>query len=206
MTEAFDFTGSFVELGKSGAQIGWVTTFRWEFGETTRDFSEGFGPTGGGVGKQGNVVTHVSEVLGDGDTGVDGGFTGSDWHVGCVGDENSSVHDGGSGFGNFNLVGTAFDALFNTVNSPFEAAGLALTNLEFDVHFWEFSENFGHFVTSFTATDVDDNFRVGELGDGLGDNGLAATEGAWDGGSGTLSEWEQTVENTLTSDEWVGGW
>lgn len=39
----------------------------------------------------------------------------------------------------------------------------------------------GHLVTTLSAANVHDRVGVGELGERLGDNGLAAPESAWDG-------------------------
>jgi hypothetical protein len=51
------------------------------------------------------------------------------------------------------------------------------------------------------TSDVDDNVRVGELGDGLRNDSLAATESTGDTDSTTLDTGEKGVEDTLTDNE-----
>ena len=48
-------------------------------------------------------------------------------------------------------------------------------------YLWEISQYFRHLVSSLATSHVDDDVRVGKLGQGLGDNCFAATEGSWNG-------------------------
>ena len=148
VSETLDSTGTFVERGQPGAEVSGVAGIGRHLGQTTRNFSQGFGPTRRGVGHHGDVVAHVSEVLGEGDAGVDGGLSSGDRHVGGVGHEGSSPHDG---------------------------LGLAV---DLDGQFREISEYLGHLVSSLAAADVDDDVGVGVLGQRLRDDSLAAAEGA----------------------------
>ena len=45
---------------------------------------------------------------------------------------------------------------------------------------------FGHLISSFTASHVDNNIAIGELGDGLGNHRLSSTESPWNGGRAAL--------------------
>ena len=45
------------------------------------------------------AITHVTEILGDGDAGVDGRLTGGHGHIGGVGDEDGTLHQGLAGAG-----------------------------------------------------------------------------------------------------------
>lgn len=97
-------------------------------------------------------------------TGVDGGFTRSYGHVGRVGYQRGTFHDGLS------------DAV--------------------DLHgqLGEIAQYLGHLVTTFTATYVDDNVGVGVLGQGLRDDGLAATEGTGNSSGSALDTSATRVE------------
>ena len=44
----------------------------------------------------------------------------------------------------------------------------------------EISQYFRHLVSSFTTSYVDNDVRVGKLGEGLGDNSFSTTKGSWD--------------------------
>lgn len=127
-TDTSNSTGSFVELSQLGGQVSGITGIGGHFSKTTRDFSQGFGPSGGGVSHHRNIITHISEVFSQGDTSVDGSFSGSDGHVGGISDQASSLHD-------------IFFLSFNDGGK-----------------FGEFVQDFSHFVTSFTTTDVDNDF------------------------------------------------
>jgi hypothetical protein len=40
-----------------------------------------------------HIVTHISEILGKSDSGINGSFSGSHGHVGGVGNQTGSLHD-----------------------------------------------------------------------------------------------------------------
>jgi hypothetical protein len=166
-SEAFGAAGTLVERSKTSSQISWVTAIGGHFCQTTGDFTKGLGPTGGGVGHHRNVLTLVTEVLGDGDTGVNRSLTSGHGHVGSVGNQGGTLHN----------------TFFLSVNLGHQL--------------WEFHKYLSHFVTTLTATDVSDNIGVGELGQRLGNDGLAATEGTGDGASATLAGGEEGVEDAL---------
>ena len=172
-TEASDVTGTLVELGEGGAQVSGETGIGGHLSETTGDFSEGLGPTRGGVSHHSDVLTLITEVLSQGDTSVDGGLSGGDGHVGGVCDEASTLHD---------IVHLAVDL---------------------SLELREVIEHFSHLVTALTASDVDDTVGVGVLGESLRDTGLSAAEGAWDSASTTLHGGEEGVQHTLTGGQRV---
>lgn len=126
-SQTVDSTGSLVELGQLGSEIGWVTSFGWHFGQSTGDFSESLSPSGGGISHHGDVLSLISEVLSKGDTSINGGLSGCDWHVGGIGDQTSSLHDR------------------NVFSVPLGGK------------FREISQHLSHFVSSFSASDVDDD-------------------------------------------------
>lgn len=126
-SQAVDSTGSLVELGQLGSEIGWVTSFSWHFGQSTGDFSKSLSPSGGGISHHGDVLSLISEVFSKGDTSINGGLSGCDWHVGGIGDQTSSLHDG------------------NIFSVPLGGK------------FGEISQHLSHFVSSLSASDVDDD-------------------------------------------------
>ena len=89
-----DAAGPLVELGQPCGQVGGVSFFTWHLFQPGGDLPHGLGPPGGRVGHQGDVVAHVTVVLGDGHSGVDGRLTGRHWHVGGVGDKNGPAPSG----------------------------------------------------------------------------------------------------------------
>lgn len=68
---ASDAACALVELGELGRQIGRVTLIGRHFCQPSGNFSECFGPAGGGVSHHGDIVTHISEVLCERDSGID---------------------------------------------------------------------------------------------------------------------------------------
>jgi hypothetical protein len=171
VAQALDPAGALVEGGQPGPQVGGVARIGRHLRQTPRDFSQGLGPTGRGVGHHRHVVTHVAEVLGQGDAGVDGGLSGRHRHVGGVRHQSRTLHDG---------------------------LGLAL---DLDRQLGEVPKHLRHFVASLSATDVDDHVGVGVFGERLRDDGLAATEGSGDGRGTTLdasATKNQTTNRTST--------
>jgi hypothetical protein len=69
----------------------------------------------------------------------------------------------------------------------------------------ESKRTLSHLVTTLTASDVDDNVRVGELRDRLGDDRLSATERSRNRSRSSLNTGEERVEDTLTGEERVVG-
>ena len=169
--EAGDSASAFVELSQLGAQVGGETSIGGHLGETTRDFSEGLGPAGGGVSHHSDVEAHISEVFGQGDARVNGGFTSGDWHVGGVGDQARALHD------------------------------IILLTVDQGLELREFVKHLSHLVTALTTADVDDAIGVGVLGESLRDASLAATEGAWNGASTALHGGEKGVEHALAGQQ-----
>lgn len=172
-TNATNLTGTLVESGKTGSQVGRVTSFGGHLGETTRDLTKSLGPARGRIGHHGNVQTLIAEVLSKGDTSVDGSLASSDGHVGGVGDERGTLHDG----------------LLATVNLDRQGG--------------ELFEYLSHLISALTTTDVDDDVRVGVLGQGLRNDSLSAAEGTGDGGGSSLHDGEESIQDTLASQERV---
>lgn len=72
-------------------------------------------------------------------------------------------------------------------------------------YFWEIHQNFSHLITTLSATNVHNDVTVGELGQGLGDDGLAASKRTGNADSTTLNAWEERVKHTLADDERLVG-
>jgi len=174
-TKASNVTGTLVELSEGGTEISGETGIGGHLSETTGDFSKSLGPTGGGVSHHSDVLTLITEVLGEGDTSVDGGLSGGDGHVRGVSHETRALHD---------IVHLTVDL------------GLELG---------EVIEDLSHLVTALTTSDVNDTVRVGVLGEGLGDTSLTATEGAWNSAGTALDGGEEGIEDTLTGGQRVHG-
>ena len=169
--ETSDTSSTLVELSEGGTQVGWETRISGHLSETSRDLSEGLGPSGGGVSHHSHIRALISEVLGKGDTSVNGGLTSSDWHVRGVSDEAGTLHD------------------------------VVLLSIDGGLELGEVIKYLSHLVSTLTTSDVDDTVGVGVLGEGLGDTGLTAAEGSWNGASSSLHSWEESVEHTLSSQE-----
>ena len=69
--------------------------------------------------------------------------------------------------------------------------------VNFGREFGEVSQDFGHFVSSLSAADVDDDVGVGKLGKRLRNDGFATTESTGDGCGSTLNAGEQSIKYTL---------
>ena len=171
--EAADVTGSLVELGKRGTEIGGETGIGGHLSETTGDFSQSLGPTRGGIGHHGDVLALITEVLSEGDTSVDGGLTSGDGHVGGVGDEAGTLHN----------------VVHGTVDVDLEGG--------------EVIEYLSHLVATLTASDVDNAIGVGVLGESLGNTGLSAAEGTWNSAGTALHGGEQGIEDALSGGQRV---
>ncbi len=97
--QALHTPGALVELGQAGGQIGGVALLARHLLQPAGHLAQRLGPTGGGVGDDGHIIAHVAEVLRNGDAGVNGRLTGGHGHVGGVGDEHGTLHDGVAGPG-----------------------------------------------------------------------------------------------------------
>jgi hypothetical protein len=108
--------------------------------ETTGNLTKSLSPTGGGVGHHGDVLALVTEVLADGDSSVDGSLTGSDRHVGGVGDQAGTLHD---------RLLAAFD-----VNGKLwiVLASSCFVVCRNGTYLREVHQDFGHLVTTLTAS------------------------------------------------------
>jgi len=168
-------TGTLVELSEGGTEISGETGIGGHLSKTSRDLSKSLGPTGGGVSHHSDVLTLITEVLGEGDTSVDGGLSGGDGHVRGVSHETRALHD---------IVHLTVDL------------GLELG---------EVIEDLSHLVTALTTSDVNDTIGVRVLGEGLGDTSLTAAEGAWDSAGTALNGGEEGIEDTLTGGQRVHG-
>ena len=62
-----------------------------------------------------------------------------------------------------------------------------------------------HLVAAFSAANVDDDVRVGVLGQGLGDAGLSTAEGPRDGGGAPQHAGEEGVQHPLAGEQRVVG-
>ena len=85
---------SFIEFRQSGGQIRGEALFRGHLLQSSRDFSERFCPSRGGVRHHCDVIPHVAVVFRQRDTRVDRSLTRCDRHVGGVGDQHRSVCHG----------------------------------------------------------------------------------------------------------------
>ena len=143
------------------------------FSETTRDFSEGLSPSRGRVSHHSDILTHISEVLGQRNTSINRGLSGSDRHVRGVSDQAGTKHDR-------------------------ELGSLAI---HLSRKRGELFQDLSHFVTTLTATDVDDAIRVRVLGESLRNTGLAATEGTGNSAGTTESGRIERIEHTLSREQ-----
>lgn len=174
-TSAHNLTGSLVELSELGTKMRRETLIGGHLCETTRDLSEGLGPSGGRVSHHSDVLTHVSEVFGQRNTSIDGGLSGSDRHVRSVSDEAGTLHDG------------------------------VLLVADLGRKGGELFQDLSHFVTTLTAADVDDAIRVGVLGESLRNAGLTATESAGNSAGTTEGGRVEGIEDALTGEQGLTG-
>ena len=68
----------------------------------------------------------------------------------------------------------------------------------------EVSQYFGHFISSLSATDVDDNITVGELGKWLRDDSFTTSESSWDSSGSTLHTSEIIVDRYNLNVDGIG--
>lgn len=173
VADALHSTGSLVEGGESGAEVGRVARVGGHLRQSAGDFSERLCPSGGGVGHHGDVVAHVAEVLRQCDARVDGGLSSGHRHVGGVGHQGGALHD----------------RLRLAVHLHGELGKVA--------------QHLRHLIAALAAADVDDDVTVGVLGERLRDDRLAAAKGAGNGRRAALHTGKQRVEHSLTGQQWV---
>jgi hypothetical protein len=155
-------------MSELGTQMSGVTSISGHLSKTSRDFSEGFGPSGGRVSHHSDVVSHISEVLSEGNSSVNRSFSSSHRHVGGVGDKGSSLHD----------------IVLLTVNPGSERR--------------EVIKHFSHLVSTLTTSDVDNTLGVRVLGKGLGNTCLTTSESSGNSASSSLNRGEESIEYTLS--------
>ena len=97
--EILHHAGSFVESRKFGCQISRETFFSRHFFQTSGKFTKSFCPTGSRVCHDGYVITHVTIIFCQRNTGINRCFTSRYRHVGSVGDESGTVHHKVAGLG-----------------------------------------------------------------------------------------------------------
>ena len=88
-----------VELGKAGGKVSRITFLTGHLLQSAGHLTQGLRPAGGRVGDDGHIVTHVPEILGNGDAGINGSLTGGNRHIGGIGDEDRALHQGFPGTG-----------------------------------------------------------------------------------------------------------
>mmetsp|Transcript_6822 Transcript_6822/g.15460 ORF Transcript_6822/g.15460 Transcript_6822/m.15460 type:complete len:464 (-) Transcript_6822:24-1415(-) len=175
-SQTLDTSRTFVEGSKTGTQIGGVTGIGRHLTQTTRNLTKGFGPTRGRVSHHRHVHALITEVFGQSDTGVNRGLTGGHRHVGCVGNQCSTLH-----------------------NTNFSLRSIRIRHSH--GKFREISQYFSHLVTTFTATNINNTIGVRKLGKRLTNDGLSATKGTRHGASSPQDGWEQGINNTKTSNK-----
>ena len=92
--EIFHHACSFIEGRQTGSQIGRETFLCRHLFQTAGEFTEGFCPTGGGICHNSHIVTHITVIFCQRQTGVDGSLSGSHRHIGGIRDQSRTVHQG----------------------------------------------------------------------------------------------------------------
>lgn len=148
-TQTSNLSSSLVELSQFGSKICWITWITRHFCQSTWNFSQGFCPSGCWVSHHGNISTHISEIFSQSDSCVDGGLSGSHRHVGCVSHQRCSLHD------------TDFLSVLHGCEEG------------------EFLQDFSHFISSFSATHINNNLTIRMLGECLRDACFSTPKGSW---------------------------
>mmetsp|Transcript_20695 Transcript_20695/g.37068 ORF Transcript_20695/g.37068 Transcript_20695/m.37068 type:complete len:225 (+) Transcript_20695:924-1598(+) len=169
-TQALNATSTLVERSKTSGEVSRITGISRHLSKTTGNLTKSLSPTRGGVTHHREVITHITEILGESNTSVDRRLTGSNGHIGSVGDQASTLHD----------------RLLTTIRESHSKSR-------------ELHENFSHLITTLTATDVDNAIGVRELGQGLGNDSLSATKSTRNRASSTKNRGKKSIKNTLTS-------
>ena len=68
--------------------------------------------------------------------------------------------------------------------------------------FSEFLQNLCHLVSTFSASDIDNDISVRPLGNLMLCHGLSGSESAGNGGSSAFGDWEHGINDTLSGDKW----
>ena len=165
--------GALVKSGQAGRQISRESFFGGHLFQAAGQLAQSFCPTGGGVCHDRHIVSHIPVVFCQCQTGVDAGFTGSNRHVGSIGDQCSAVHQ--------------------------RISGLWIDQ------FSEFLQNLCHLVSTFSASDIDDDISVRPLGNLMLCHGLSGSESARNGSSASFGDWKHGINDTLSGDQWNGG-
>jgi hypothetical protein len=146
-----------------------VTGISGHLSKTSRDFSKGFGPSGSRVSHHSDIVSHISEVFGKGNSSVDRSFSSSDRHVGGVSDQAGSLHD----------------IILFSINPGGERR--------------EIIKYLSHLISTLSTSDVDNTLGVRVLGKSLRDTGLTTSESSRNSASSTLNGREKGIEDSLSS-------
>mmetsp|Transcript_21099 Transcript_21099/g.29210 ORF Transcript_21099/g.29210 Transcript_21099/m.29210 type:complete len:369 (-) Transcript_21099:628-1734(-) len=174
--QALHLTCALVEGGKPSTQVRRVPRICRHLCKTTTDLSKGLCPSRRGVSHHTEVVSHVSKIFCEGNSCVDGSLSGSHRHVRGVGHKSGALHD-------------------RLLRAIWHCHG----------EFREVHKDFSHFVTPLTAANVNNAVGVGVLGEGLGDYGLAASEGPRNGACAAQHRRKQSVQHTLACKQRVVG-
>ena len=92
--EASDNAGTLVELGQTGSEVSRITFFTGHLFQTAGHFTKSFCPSGCGVSQNSDIISLIAEVFRNGNTGVNGSLTRCHRHIGGVGNQNRSLHQG----------------------------------------------------------------------------------------------------------------
>ena len=96
-----DTAGPLVKLCQTGAQISRVSFLSGHLLQTSGHLTQGFRPPGGGVGHQRHGISHITEILCHGYSGINGCLSGSHGHIGGIGNQDGSLHQRFAGAGIF---------------------------------------------------------------------------------------------------------
>mmetsp|Transcript_17287 Transcript_17287/g.25184 ORF Transcript_17287/g.25184 Transcript_17287/m.25184 type:complete len:273 (+) Transcript_17287:1957-2775(+) len=132
-------SSTLVESSKTSSEVGGVTGIGRHLSKTSRNLTKSLCPTRGRISHHGNIHALITEVLGKGDTGVNGSLTGSYRHVGGVGHQSGALHDSHLALLLGDRIGKSHGKL------------------------GEITKYLRHLVTALTASDINNGIRVGEL-------------------------------------------
>merc|ERR1712000_752921 len=170
ITDTTDFTSTFIETSQSSTQVSRITTFCRHFSQTTRNFTKSFGPSRSRISHHTHIVTHITEVFSKSNSYVNRSFTSSYRHVGSVSYQSSTFHD------------------------------TFLLSSNFNTQLREIHKYFSHFVTTFSTTDINNTIRVRVFRQRLRNDSFSTTESTRNSSSSSLHTWEQSIQNTLSSE------
>mmetsp|Transcript_13758 Transcript_13758/g.21366 ORF Transcript_13758/g.21366 Transcript_13758/m.21366 type:complete len:645 (-) Transcript_13758:325-2259(-) len=173
LTQSYNTSSTFVKGSKTSTQISRITRVGRHLSQTTGNLTQSLSPTRSGVSHHSNIVTLITIVFSKGDTSVNRSLTGSDRHVRCVCHKSCTFHNG----------------LFLVSNGNGKGR--------------KFIQHLSHFVTTLTASDIDDNIRVGVFGEGLRDDSFTTSESTRNSSGTALGSREKRIQNTLSSQKRV---